>query len=287
MNSQQAKLVSIEAYLHSINIEPVKTAGEELIYLSPLRVEEHPSFHVNKEKNIWYDFGSGEGGNIIDLVMIIHKTGVKEALDILDRRFSNNSFSLLPAKKKVTTIEEPDINILQVTTLKSSVLKEYLYRRGLNYNLIAKYIHEVRYKNKGREYYGIGFKNNSGGYEIRNPLSKVCIGKKDISIIGNNSPVIGIFEGFIDFLSYICLFGEQTSDYLVLNSISQTQKAIFYCEQENKKVNLYLDNDQSGDTATSKFMRHGDKYEDMRSLYYGNKDLNDFLLAKEKNNTPR
>jgi hypothetical protein len=214
--------------------------------------------------------------------MIIHKTGVKEALDILDRRFSNTSFFLSPAKKKVTVIEEPDINILQVTTLRSSVLKEYLYKRGLNYNQIAKYIHEVRYKNKGREYYGIGFNNNSGGYEIRNPLSKVCIGKKDISIIGNNSPVISVFEGFIDFLSYICLFGEQTSDYLVLNSISQVNKAISYCSESNKAVLLYFDNDTAGDTATAKFLSSDNKTQDMRALYQGYKDLNDYLLAKER-----
>lgn len=283
MNSQQAKLVSIEVYLHSINIEPVKIIGTELIYLSPMREEEHPSFHVNKEKNIWYDFGSGDGGTIIDLVMQLHKTGVKEALHIIESKFSNYSFSLLPAKKNKAVTEQRNIEILQVTTVKSRVLKEYLHQRGINIDQIARYIYEVRYRNKSNEYYGIGFQNISGGYEVRNSLSKVCIGKKDISIIGNNSPAICVFEGFIDFLSYICLFGEQTSDYLILNSIALVKKAISYCNTMNKSIHLYLDNDIAGDSATSEFIERIKYCDDKRSLYPEHKDLNDYLLAKKRN----
>jgi 5S rRNA maturation endonuclease (ribonuclease M5) len=188
----------------------------------------------------------------------------------------------LPAKREATVTEPSNVNILHVTTVKSSILKDYLCKRGLNFNLIAKYIFEVRYKNKSKEYYGIAFKNISGGYEVRNSLSKVCIGKKDTSIIGNNSPVICVFEGFIDFLSYICLFGEQTSDYIVLNSVSQAKKAISYCSDRNNTVYLYFDNDSSGDDVTKMFMQHDNNFQDMRSLYQEHKDLNDYLLAKKR-----
>ena len=38
------------------------------MYLSLLREERTPSFSVSYDKNLWHDFGTGEGGSIIDLV---------------------------------------------------------------------------------------------------------------------------------------------------------------------------------------------------------------------------
>lgn len=45
---------------------PEKVKENLHYYLSPLRQENNPSFFVNDKKNVWFDFGVGFGGTIID-----------------------------------------------------------------------------------------------------------------------------------------------------------------------------------------------------------------------------
>ena len=67
MNTNEAKRIRIEEYLHSLGYNPVRRQGNSLWYKSPFRDEQEPSFKVNTERNLWYDFGAGKGGNIIAL----------------------------------------------------------------------------------------------------------------------------------------------------------------------------------------------------------------------------
>ena len=67
MNTNEAKQIRIEEYLHSLGYDPVRRQGGSLWYKSPFRDEREPSFKVNTERNLWYDFGMGRGGNIIAL----------------------------------------------------------------------------------------------------------------------------------------------------------------------------------------------------------------------------
>ena len=66
---QAIKHLSIRAYLAEQGLHPTKDNPRYGLYLSPLREEHMPSFKVDYERNLWYDFGLGEGGSIIDLVM--------------------------------------------------------------------------------------------------------------------------------------------------------------------------------------------------------------------------
>ena len=67
MNIEDVKQISIADYLHSLGYSPVKRQGNGLWYKSPLREEHEASFKVNTDRNLWYDFGAGKGGNIIAL----------------------------------------------------------------------------------------------------------------------------------------------------------------------------------------------------------------------------
>ena len=64
MNIEDVKQISIADYLHSLGYSPVKRQGNSLWYKSPLREEHEASFKVNTDRNLWYDFGAGKGGNI-------------------------------------------------------------------------------------------------------------------------------------------------------------------------------------------------------------------------------
>ena len=74
-----------------------------------------------------------------------------------------------------------------------------------------------------KKYFGIGFYNNSGGVEIRNKYSKICLGKKDITVIkiqDHRNNEICVFEGFFDYLTLKNIEKSEnvTSDYLILNT---------------------------------------------------------------------
>ena len=65
MEIQNIKQISITDYLQQQGYSPARVQGIHYWYCSPLRNERTPSFKVNTERNQWYDFGSGEHGDII------------------------------------------------------------------------------------------------------------------------------------------------------------------------------------------------------------------------------
>ena len=72
MDIQTAKQIRIADFLYSLGYSPVKQQGINLWYKSPLREETEPSFKVNTERNQWYDFAIGKGGNIIALAQELY-----------------------------------------------------------------------------------------------------------------------------------------------------------------------------------------------------------------------
>ena len=72
MDIQTVKQIKIADYLHSLGFSPVKQQGINLWYKSPLREETEASFKVNTERNQWYDFALGKGGNIITLAQELY-----------------------------------------------------------------------------------------------------------------------------------------------------------------------------------------------------------------------
>ena len=52
MNTNEAKRIRIEEYLHSLGYNPVRRQGNSLWYKSPFRDEQEPSFKVNTERNL-------------------------------------------------------------------------------------------------------------------------------------------------------------------------------------------------------------------------------------------
>lgn len=59
-----------------------------------LRDENTPSFSINVEKNLWYDFGSGKGGSSIDMVAEIEGITSREAINKLAEMFNINNRSV-------------------------------------------------------------------------------------------------------------------------------------------------------------------------------------------------
>ena len=72
MNIQEAKQIRIADYLQNLGYTPVKQQGNSLWYKSPFRQETEASFKVNTDRNLWFDYGLGKGGNIIALAEVLY-----------------------------------------------------------------------------------------------------------------------------------------------------------------------------------------------------------------------
>ena len=80
MQLHDIKQVSIVDYLAQTGYKPKLIKGVNYWYCSPLRSELTPSFKVNAERNQWYDFGTGDHGDIIDLVCALQHCSTAEAM---------------------------------------------------------------------------------------------------------------------------------------------------------------------------------------------------------------
>lgn len=80
---QYIKLIPIRDFLAKRGITPKQENTRYGFYLSPLREEQDASFKVDYLQNLWYDFGAGRGGSIIDLVMEVERCNFQQAIERL------------------------------------------------------------------------------------------------------------------------------------------------------------------------------------------------------------
>src|SRR5450755_4481401 len=80
ISCSEVKETDLIQYLQQLGYKPSKITGQDHWYLSPFRNEKTPSFKVNRRKNLWFDFGEGIGGTIIDFGIRYHKCSVQEFL---------------------------------------------------------------------------------------------------------------------------------------------------------------------------------------------------------------
>lgn len=281
MNATQAKKIQIKDFLHSIGIEPKRITGYDYWYLSPIRQEKEPSFKVNNLKNMWFDYGFGIGGNIIDLVIKLNECSVSDSLKILA-----GTLKIQPKVKEEQNIsffhQQNNVSNLLVKELKNIALLDYLEDRGIDYQVAQTYCKEVSYSIKDKNYFGIGFKNDSGGYEVRNKYAKINLLGKDITSIMNNSDEVNVYEGFIDFLSNIIINpDEKLKSNIILNGLGLIQTLIDKLKNFDK-INIYFDNDTAGKNATSYLMNIFNNAKDCSKFYSDFKDINDYLLVKKE-----
>ena len=296
MNTNEAKQIRIEEYLHSLGYSPVRRQGGSLWYKSPFRNEQEPSFKVNTERNLWYDFGASKGGNIIALAQELYAS---DSLPYLLERIAEQAPGVRPVSFSFggQPVSKPSFQQLEAVPLSSPALLSYLRQRGINTELAKIECREVRYLTDGKPYFAVGFPNRSGGYEIRTKFFKGCIAPKDITHIRQEQPkeTCYLFEGFMDYLSFLTLRLERCpdrpdldgQDYIVLNSTSNLSKAIQPLGGYGH-VHCFLDNDRAGMEAVRELQKeYGLRIRDVSYIYGGYNDLNDFLCGKRSEQTER
>ena len=274
LNWEKARQRSIIKVLSDFGIAPKRQTGKAAWYLSPLRTEKEASFCVTMNKNLWYDFGIGKGGNVIDLVIELKSCSPIEALRYLS---SQSSFFFNPP-----VIQKPEkkntIEVIQVTEIQHPALIQYLRSRSISISVAKDYCKEVWYKYNGRALFSIGLPNSLGGWELRNKFFKNSTAPKSYSLISQKKKRLSIFEGMFDFLSLATIDKDiiASSDCLVLNSLSFINKCLPLLN-EYREICLYLDNDTAGRKAAKEIKKLPMTIEDCSWTYKDFKDLNEKL----------
>lgn len=294
MNISQAKLIDLVSYLEKEGYKPVKQRGCNYWYLSPIRTENTPSFKVDSQRNEWYDYGIGKGGDILDLIKhLFNVTTTSEALSVLSPRSSSFLNAIYHRKeappRRQDTLQMKDVEYRSLT---HPALLSYLMKRKIDIRICRVYCCEVHYGLRGKHYFGIAFRNREGGYEIRNPYFKGCIGHKDITIVRRSdeapSEHVAIFEGFMDFLSYLMFYDNENHriclaepcDFIIMNSINCLDKTVKELSSYHY-AHSFLDNDDGGN-RTFDAMKEilGDRIIDETPRFFPYNDLNDYLVKQ-------
>ena len=336
------KNIGIRQFLSQRGIQPKYERNGYGMYLSPLREERTPSFKVDYVQNLWYDFGLGEGGTLLTLVMRLERCDSREAIRRLQNGEKRDAGSVslspgvgerpaaggpLPVLRPATL---PAFRILSDASLRHPALVGYLASRGIVPPVAAAFCREVRYEINGRAFFAVGFRNDAEGWELRsarfkggsspkyittlkgcnatNAISAVIDSKainatSDVSAITaiTDCPATGatashasvmVFEGFIDFLSYLSLANNihPVSDTVVLNSVVNLPKVVPFLSQ-HPVIHTFFDNDEAGRKATADLIRLCPRSEliDQSHFYRRYKDVNDYLTAhiKARPNPPK
>ena len=132
MTTEEAKKIRIADYLHSLGYSPVKQQGVNLWYKSPFREENEPSFKVNTEREQWFDFGLGKGGNIIALAAHLYAT---ESVPYILKRIEEQTPHVRPVSFSFRrqSATEPSFQKLDIVQLSSPALLSYLQEKGDKY----------------------------------------------------------------------------------------------------------------------------------------------------------
>ncbi len=123
---------------------PLKKRGRNWVGLCPFHPDKDPSFTVNEDKQIFYCFGCGEGGNVFKFLMKIQGLSFQEAATTLAQRYGitipKRPVSTTERKKRELNEQLTEINLaasqyyskLLCSSLSAQPARDYLNKRGLD-----------------------------------------------------------------------------------------------------------------------------------------------------------
>src|SRR5882724_2562653 len=168
LSCREARQIDLVDYMASLGYQPRKIRNQDYWYCSPFRNENTPSFKVNRNRNIWFDFGEGKGGDIIDFGVQYLNCSISELLE----RFTQNpiipNFSFHPQTPgSVTNSQQASVDtppagekkepgggkilILDDQPLASQPLLQYLSKRCIPVKIAEKFCREIDFELYGKK----------------------------------------------------------------------------------------------------------------------------------------
>ena len=152
---ENIRQIPLADFLARLGNEPVRRSGNELWYLAPYRSERTPSFRVNVAKQLWYDFGTGKGGDIFTLAGEFARSE-----DFIEQvKFIAETANMpmpVPDMSKPTFLpkpSEPTFEGVEAAPLFRSPLTDYLAERGIPYSIAFRYCCRLNYDVRGKRYF--------------------------------------------------------------------------------------------------------------------------------------
>ena len=126
----------------------LKRAGRELKGLSPFKQERTPSFFVNDHKGSWFDFSSGQNGDIFKFVMLTEGLSFPEAVERLAEEAGLAVPVASPREAQLEDERGRQLALLQaasrffeeqLTRPSGSDARRYLAKRGLAAETVSRF----------------------------------------------------------------------------------------------------------------------------------------------------
>ncbi|HEX8173445.1 MAG TPA: DNA primase [Thermoanaerobaculia bacterium] len=126
-------------------VTPLKLAGKSYKGLCPFHREKSPSFHVDRQKGLFYCFGCGTGGDVFKFLTLTERFTFPEAVEHVASRVGIE----LPKRRRTQRDSEKDdlFEVLDEASLAfhqalgwtPNAADEYLKQRGVPKDIITKY----------------------------------------------------------------------------------------------------------------------------------------------------
>ncbi|RYZ87631.1 MAG: hypothetical protein EOP04_11260 [Proteobacteria bacterium] len=291
MNIDHANTIPIAEILNKLHIQPQRTTQHKIWYLSPLRQEKTASFQIDIKTNRWHDFGEGVGGDLVNFVCAYLKSTREEHTVSDALRWIKNMgigpYDIPPIYSEDAVRADPALILKTNKPIQHLGLIHYLEKRGISLELARQHLKEIHVRNKQtrKSFFALGFPSEEGGFELRNPFFKGCLGPKAISFIRGRTPkpdAIHLFEGFMDYLSAVSQLNGQgfKADTIILNSLSCLKYAIPYIQNYGyRAAYTWMDNDRAGEKAAASLDEFFKTQNDlthcpMNRIYAPHKDVN-------------
>ena len=255
--------------LQSISIvETMAHMGKNLynqkgMYYSPFRDESTPSFHIDGATNRWYDFETSEGGGLFEFVCRIAGITRGEVYDWLA------SFRSMIPESEYKAVVEKIKKVKPARIIVDSASHKFTRHKLVEYAEARAVTRQV----------------------LRSSLTKKCTSSAMTTLSPegvitdqvSGSKVL-VFEGFMDFLSWLSNVQQDTPEYdcCILNSVSNIDKALPWITA-HKNIAAFMDNDEAGRNTLQKIIENVPDdagkvcVYDMAKLYEDYNDLNEKL----------
>lgn len=154
---------SIDRIFEAARVEEVigefvqlKKAGSNFKGLSPFSEEKTPSFMVSPVKQIWKDFSSGKGGNVVSFLMEHEHYTYPEALRWLAKKYNIEIEETVPdeSEKEMLDLRE---SMYVITDYASKYFQRVLFEEEEGRNIGLSYFKERGYREETIKKFNLGY----------------------------------------------------------------------------------------------------------------------------------
>jgi hypothetical protein len=278
--------VSITALLARLGHQPAHKSGTESVYRSVLSQDgKKRSLCVNDTLGVWYDKGTGKGGNVIDFGLALWPGMDTQKVcgklsEVMQQVAPAASANVKQSgKRRRKTLKLPYFQIDKICELgQTPAIQQFLERRGI-WEEAQGILREVHYHKVDNHqdpvsYAAAGHCNESGGWQVRNKYFKGCLGTKGLTMLLRDNRRLVIFKDIFDYLSWKHDHPGSTDTALMVNKYTLLPAAIKVA-MRYPTLTVYFDHSPEGHQSLRQFITELPYATDGTSAFSGYHDYNE------------